>query len=425
MLPRPPSSTLFPYTTLFRSLPDPWVRIIPVERDGAIVQLERSPPPALPVQEGALAVESARICRVLPERAGDEGLRRAGAPEAHQAVPEPEDPPLVPRVHVEDGLEEEDRVVQLPADPELVRLQEEVRGLRRVEPKDLFQTLDRVGEVALAEEEVRLLVPGLAVSAIQGDDTVVALEGLRRAAEHDHQLRLVEPRGLVVPMVPEVLLDHPEGALVIPVLEEEMGLLPEVQRRFRGVRRDEGSNLLREVRRDAIALFEGTNLRPSQRLQVRERGRDRLRGPDRHPRDGVEELHHRAPEVVLLRPGDPLTDLPVLRLERGDLRDRLLLPRSDLHLPLLDRLRPLRGPGPGSGPGTGSGSGPGIGGGISLDGGAGGRSNSSKSAARPRSAPVVSSGEGSSSLFSGGGISGSSATPRASTISGGAAAGGP
>src|SRR5437867_10228225 len=80
MLPRPPSSTLFPYTTLFRSLPDPWVRIIPVERDGAIVQLERSPPPALPVQEGALAVESARICRVLPERRSEEHTSELQSP---------------------------------------------------------------------------------------------------------------------------------------------------------------------------------------------------------------------------------------------------------------------------------------------------------------------------------------------------------
>src|SRR5207247_56011 len=168
-------------------------------------------PPALPVQERALAVQGPGVRGVPPERAGDEGLRRGHVAEDQQRVPEAEDRPLVLRVHLEHGLEQEGRVAQLPVHPELVRLQQDLRGFREVETEGLPQGVDRIDEAARAEQEVRLLVPRLAVRAVQVDHAAVAVEGLRGPLEHDEELGLLEPRGLVLRVRAEVLLDRTDG----------------------------------------------------------------------------------------------------------------------------------------------------------------------------------------------------------------------
>src|SRR5439155_25766150 len=51
-------------------LPDPGLRVVPLEGDRAVEQLEGGAPPPLPVQERALPVQGAGVRGVLAERAG-------------------------------------------------------------------------------------------------------------------------------------------------------------------------------------------------------------------------------------------------------------------------------------------------------------------------------------------------------------------
>src|SRR3970282_2542072 len=117
------------------------------------------------------------VLGALPEGPRVEALRRVDVPELEEDVPEGEDGPRVPRIHVEDRLEEDARVFGAAAPGELLRLEDDVPRLRGLDTQGLPEGVEGVREAPRPEQEVRPLDPRLPIAAVRADHPAVAHDG--------------------------------------------------------------------------------------------------------------------------------------------------------------------------------------------------------------------------------------------------------
>src|SRR5207249_4805442 len=157
-------------------------------------RMRRAPPGTVRAAEGrrlspSTHPRSGRPARSLVRTEGlrEQGFRGIRIAEAQEGVAEPEDRAGLRWVHIEDRLEQDHGFVRMAVPAELLRLQDDVTRLGRIDAQGLLQRVDGLRKPIEAEQQVRPFEPGPPIPAVHVDHPLVGFEGLLLAAEQDQE----------------------------------------------------------------------------------------------------------------------------------------------------------------------------------------------------------------------------------------------